>query len=361
MTQRRHSFFIRVLLAGGTYTLAKIILNKLNYFHNLDTINQKLNNTDKIAVVLKDNAYGHGLMQIAKLANEYGIKKAVVRTIKEAEEISHLFDYILVLAETINQSCSHTFHIAINSLQDINNICKNTNVHLKIDTGMHRNGISIEELEEAIYRISKANLNLTGVFTHHRNSDALSSEFFWQQTNFNNIKNEVKNICEKLSLSLPHFHSLNSSGIFRCEKVDDDFVRIGIACYGYCDNKFPLYEPKLKPVASLVATRLSTTHLKKGQRIGYGGEFEASQDMVSSTYDIGYGDGFLRLTPNHGEYITPKGFALLGKVSMDSLSLDTNEEEVVIFDDVNHLAELHRTITYEILTSLSSQIKRVVK
>ncbi len=341
--------------------MAKIILNKLNYFHNLDIINQKLNNKDKIAVVLKDNAYGHGLIQIAQLANEYGIKKAVVRTIKEAKEISHLFDYILILAEANIASCSHTFHIAINSLQDINNICKDTNVHLKVDTGMHRNGIQPQELEEAIYRISNANLNLTGVFTHHRSADVLSSDFFWQQANFNNIKNEVKTICEKLSLTLPHFHSLNSSGVFRCEKVDDDLVRIGIASYGYCDNKFPLHEPKLNPVASLVSNKLSTTHLKKGQRIGYGGEFEASSDMISSTYDIGYGDGFLRLTPNHGQFITPKGFKLLGKVSMDSLSLDTNEEEVVVFNDVNHLAQLHRTITYEILTSLSPQLKRVIK
>lgn len=341
--------------------MAQIILNKLNYFHNLDTINQKLNNIDKIAVVLKDNAYGHGLLQIAQLANEYGIKKAVVRTMKEANEIGHLFDYILILAQTTSESCSHTFHIAINSLQDINNICKNTNVHLKIDTGMHRNGISPQELEEAIYRICNADLNLSGVFTHHRSSDVLSSEFFWQQTNFNNIKNEVKTICEKLSLPLPHFHSLNSSGVFRCEKVDDDFVRIGIASYGYCDNKFPLCEPKLKPVASLISNKLSTTHLKKGQRIGYGGEFEAPQDMISSTYDIGYGDGFLRLTPNHGQFITPKGFKLLGKVSMDSLSLDTNEEKVVVFDNVNHLAQLHRTITYEILTSLSPQIQRVIQ
>ncbi|MDY0321807.1 MAG: alanine racemase [Arcobacteraceae bacterium] len=340
--------------------MAHLLINKQNYFHNLNTINQKLQNIDKIAVVLKDNAYGHGLINIAQIANEYGIKKAVVRTIKEAEQIKDLFDYILVLGEVPEENYSHTFHITINSLQDIEKICKNTSVHLKVDTGMHRNGIAMDMLEEAIYRISEKNLNLTGVFTHHRSSDVLSSEFFWQKTNFSHIKKEVFKICEKLNLDIPKFHSLNSSGVFRCEKIDDDFVRVGIAAYGYLDNEFPLEVPNLKPVASLVAKRISTTTIKKGQRIGYGGSYEAIEDTISSTYDIGYGDGFLRLTPEHGELITPKGYRLLGKVSMDSISLNTDDDEVVVFDDVRVLAKIHKTITYEIITTLSSDIKRVI-
>lgn len=340
--------------------MAHLLINKQNYFHNLDTINKKLQNIDKIAVVLKDNAYGHGLINIAQIANEYGIKKAVVRTIKEAEQISHLFDYILVLGELPKENYSHTFHITINSLQDIEKICEDTFVHLKIDTGMHRNGIPMDKLDEAICRILQRNLKLTGVFTHHRSSDVLSSEFFWQKTNFSHIKKEVYNICEKLSISIPKFHSLNSSGVFRCEKIDDDFVRVGIAAYGYLDNEFPLEVPDLKPVASLVAKRISTTTIKKGQRIGYGGSYEAKEDTFSSTYDIGYGDGFLRLTPEHGELTTPKGYKLLGKVSMDSISLNSDDDEVVIFNDVKNLAKMHKTITYEIITTLSSDIKRIL-
>ncbi|QOG11371.1 alanine racemase [Arcobacter sp. FWKO B] len=342
--------------------MAKIILKKANYFHNLNTINKKLQNIDKIAVVLKDNAYGHGIINIAQMANEFGIKRAVVRTVKEAEQIKEYFDFILVLSDILTPTYSHTFHITINTIDDIEKICENTNVHLKVDTGMHRNGINQSMLQEAIYRISEQKLNLTGVFTHHRSSDILSSEFYWQRDNFYRVKKEVRYICEKLFPHFnPEFHSLNSSAVFRCENnIDDDFVRVGIAGYGYCDNQFPLVVPDLKPVASLVCNKVSSIHLKKGQRVGYAGEFTAPKDMVCSTYDIGYGDGFFRINGEKTPYITPKGYKLIGKVSMDSLSLDSCDDEVVLFDDVNYLAKLNDTITYEILTALFPHLTRVV-
>lgn len=340
--------------------MAHLLINKQNYFHNLDTINQKLQNIDKIAVVLKDNAYGHGLIEIAQIANEYGIKKAVVRTIKEAEQINHLFDYILVLGELPKENYSHTFHIAINSLSDIEKMCKDTIIHLKIDTGMHRNGISQNDLEIAISMVFKQGLILGGVFTHHRSSDVLSSEFYWQKVNFSHVKSNTLKICEKLSIPNPVFHSLNSSGVFRCKNIDDDFVRIGIASYGYSENLFPLEVPNLKPVASLIAKKISSTKLKKGQRVGYGGNFEAPKDMDISTYDIGYGDGFLRFTPSCGSYFTPKGYQILGNISMDCISMDCEDEEVVVFDNVTSLAKLHNTISYEITTALSPNLKRLV-
>ena len=77
--------------------MAKILLNKKNLFHNLEIISQQAKGKDKVAIVLKDNAYGHGLLEIAKLANEFGIKKAVVRTLDEALKIEAFFDDILIL------------------------------------------------------------------------------------------------------------------------------------------------------------------------------------------------------------------------------------------------------------------------
>ncbi len=110
---------------------------------------------------------------------------------------------------------SHSFHIVINCLEDIEKLPKNTNVHLKIDTGMHRNGISLKSLEDAIYRVYKRNLNLCGVMTHYRSADELSCEFFWQSSIFRDVKIEVKRLCEKLFLPIPAFHSANSSALFR--------------------------------------------------------------------------------------------------------------------------------------------------
>ncbi|MDZ7820072.1 MAG: alanine racemase [Aliarcobacter sp.] len=339
--------------------MAKILLNKENLFYNLGVISEHTKSKEKVAIVLKDNAYGHGILEIATMASEFGIKKAVVRTLEEALIIEKLFDYILILAEKTFHTYSHTFHIALNSLEDIENLPENCNVHIKVDTGMHRNGISPESIEEAFLGLSKRNIKITGVFTHHRSADELSTDFFWQNTVFSRVKEDVKRICEQLLLPLPAFHSCNSAALFRHTNFNEDFARVGIASYGYLDNANIFKFPKLKPVLSLWAQKLSTRVLKKGQSVGYGGTFKASEDMMVSTYDVGYGDGFLRLN-ERCEYTTPKGYKVLGRVSMDNLSLNTNDENVCIFDDVNALAKIHDTITYEITTTLNPNIKKEI-
>jgi alanine racemase len=339
--------------------LAKILLNKENLFYNLGVISKQTGSVEKLAVVLKDNAYGHGLLEIATMASEFGIKKAVVRTLDEALIIEKLFDYILILAEKTFHTYSHTFHIALNSLEQIENLPKNCNVHIKVDTGMHRNGISPETIEEAILGLLKRNVHITGIFTHHRSADELSSDFFWQNTVFSSVKEDVKRICEQLSLPLPAFHSCNSAALFRHTTFNEDFARVGIATYGYLDNANVFKFPKLKPVLSLWATKISSRVLKKGQSVGYGGTYTAHEDMTVSTYDLGYGDGFLRLNEKTA-YTTPKGYKVLGRVSMDNLSLNTQDENVCIFDDVTELAKIHDTITYEITTTLNANIKKEI-
>lgn len=339
--------------------MAKILLNKENLFYNLGVISEHTKSKEKVAIVLKDNAYGHGIVEIATMAKEFGIKKAVVKSLDEALQIEKLFDYILILAEKTIHTYSHTFHIALNSLDEIENLPENSNVHIKVDTGMHRNGISPNELEVAFLGLSKRNIKITGVFTHHRSADELSTDFFWQNTVFSSVKSDVKRICEKLLLPLPAFHSCNSAALFRHTNFEEDFARVGIASYGYLDNAGIFKFPKLKPVLSLWATKLSTRTLKKGQSVGYGGTFTADKDMTISTYDVGYGDGFLRLN-ERCEYTTPKGYKVLGRVSMDNLSLNTDDKEVCIFDDVQALAKIHDTITYEITTTLNPNIKKEI-
>ena len=340
--------------------MAKILISKENLFHNLEIISNHAGSKEKVAVVLKDNAYGHGSFEIAKLCNEFGITKAVVRTLEEALEIEQFFDDILILSSKNIHTYSHTFHIALNALEDINNLPNYCKVHIKIDTGMHRNGISPKELKEAILGLTKKSITISGIFTHHRNADKLSTDFFWQSSIFRDVKENVKNICEELSLALPIFHSSNSSALFRHNNFNEDFARVGIAIYGYIENDSTFNLPNLKPILSLWANKISTRILKKGQCLGYGGTFQAQEDITVSTYDIGYGDGFLRLNENQ-KYETPKGYKILGRVSMDNISLPTEDEEVCIFEDVRELAKIQDTITYEITTTLSRNIQRIIK
>jgi alanine racemase len=339
--------------------LAYITLNKQNFFHNLNVCLEKTKDRSKIAIVLKDNAYGHGLVEIATMAKEYGLKKAVVRTLNEATKIEKFFEQILILADITNESLSHTFHITINKLDDIDVLAPNTNIHIKINTGMYRNGIEEKDLEVAIYRALEKNLNICGFFTHHKSADELGNEFFIQNQAFKKIKSQIFKICEKLNLSNIQLHSCNSAALFRIKNFDEDFARIGIAVYGYHENHPSLSYPNLKPVLSLYANQISSRTLPKNKTIGYGGKYRSDKIQVVSTYDIGYADGFHRI-PDGKIYKIDETLQILGRVSMDNLSINSNKKEICLFDNVKPLAKLHNTISYEMLTSLKSGIKRVI-
>ena len=331
-----------------------ITLNKNNFFNNLDIIAKRTSSKDKIAIVLKDNAYGHGLLHMAKMSQEYGLKKAVVQTNGEAEKIQQYFEYVLVLAG--NGGASKKIRYTINSLDSIEKFSKNSLVELKVDTGMHRNGIHPSELEEAFSKIKNAGLILEAIFTHHRNADELTSEWFWQNKNFEKVKELSKSLAIKYSFGKIRFHTDNSASLFRRKNFTDDMARVGLSAYGYLESDSD--ELGLKPVLKLHAYKNSSRTLREGEAVGYGATFIANEDLIVSNYDFGYGSGFLRKCSNN--YTTPNGAKLLGRVSMDNSSFLSDEDELVVFDDARVMAKSAETISYEVLTSLKDDIKRVL-
>jgi len=330
--------------------LAFITINKNNFFHNLRAYEKHLGDKNKIALVLKDNAYGHGIDIIASLAKEFGIKKAIVRTVQEAKQIETYFDFILILAQIPKEKTS--FIITINSLEDISLIPKKSKVHLKIDTGMHRNGIDSKEIDIALEEIKKQNLILDGIFTHYKSADTLGSEFFWQQKQFKLLKQKFD---QKLL-----FHSCNSSASFRVKKHTDDFVRVGIGAYGNLVMDTVFNAPLLKPILSLWANKTKNINLKKGQSIGYNGKFTAKEDILCAVYDIGYSDGLLRMNPKKSYILEDTNSKILGSISMDNSVIQSQENTLNIFSNANHFALFHQTISYEILVNLNKNIKRTI-
>ena len=333
--------------------MAFIKINKQNFYHNLNQIALKTGSVDKIAIVLKDNAYGHGLKIMARLSNEFGIKHAIVKNLKEAEVVREFFETILILSDEIvkDDLCSFT----INALSDIVKAEKGAKVELKVDTGMHRNGIAIDELEEALTLIEKNALNLVGVMTHFRSADVMGSELFWQQKQFETVKSKV----QESGFTNIRFHSHNSAAILRSRNFDEALVRVGIAAYGYNELPYPFDDFSLKAVMMLHASKVSTREVKKSQRLGYAGDFTASKDMTVSTYDLGYGDGWTRADSSK-PYITAEGLPILGRVSMDFILLESQTDEVTIMDNAKEAAKQFDTISYEMTTSLSSKISRIV-
>ncbi|NOQ31587.1 MAG: alanine racemase [Helicobacteraceae bacterium] len=335
--------------------MAYIKLNRNNFVNNLDTITTKVGDKNKIALVLKDNAYGHGIELIASLACDYGITKVVVRCNVEAQIVKEYFDEILILAD--NPTELNTFIYAINSLEQLRDMKHGTRVELKVDSGMHRNGIDYSELEEAYLLINEKGLALKGIFTHHCCADTLSSDFFTQEQIFKQIKQRTHMLNEKYNLVNIRYHSLNSAGLFRRSNFEeDDLVRVGIAAYGCLEMDKTLEQPNLKPVLSLYASKNSTRKLKSSLRLGYGGIFSSKENTVISNYDLGYADGLLRSASNN--YTTPSGAKLLGRISMDNTTFESSKNELLIFNNASSYASSAGTIAYEVLTSLKHYIKR---
>ena len=332
-----------------------ITLNKNNFFNNLDIITKKSQDIAKVALVLKDNAYGHGIVEVSQMAQEYGIKRAVVQNCQEAKKVAPYFDYVLVLADYSQEKCPK-IRYTINDISTLSNFAKGTKVELKVDTGMHRNGISIEELYTAFARIKEHELVLEAIFTHHRSADELTSEWFWQNDVFKKIKKHSLELAQEFGFGSLRFHSCNSAALFRGTAFSEDMVRVGIAAYG-CMEHPTMREDNFKPVLSLYAKKISTRYLKKGSRVGYGGTYEATQVKKVSNYNFGYGAGFLR---SSSSYITTDGAELVGRISMDNSSFLSDEDELLIFNDARVAAGFAKTIVYEVLTSLKAEIKRSI-
>jgi len=333
--------------------MAFIEINKVNFYHNLSQLALKAGSKERLAVVLKDNAYGHGLEVMAALSAEFGICQAVVVSNREAERIREHFDNILVLGDipTVDAQLSY----AVSELSQLRQIESQVKIELKIDTGMHRNGIRMNQITEALEIVKKRRLRLFGVMTHYRSADELTSEYYWQKKNFDRVREQVR----RAGFEAVRFHSHNSAALLRCQNFDEDIARTGIAIYGYNTLPEGFERIELRPVLSLWARRSSTRRLHAGERVGYGGEFVAERAMTISTYNLGYGDGWPRGEAS-SPYRTEEGREILGRVSMDFISLEGEAETICIMENAAKAAKHFGTIPYEITTALMPEIPREV-
>ena len=331
--------------------MSELVLNRSAYIHNLTKICAKAGGKDRVILVLKDNAYGHGAALVGREAASYGIKFCAVKNEIEACELEPFFEHILILSHIPHGGESERFIYAINDISLIAKFKKGVRVHIAVDTLMHRNGVAIDEVRAACEAALTHGLQICGAFTHFRSAEELSGDYFVQRQNFAAAKAVVRAICGGSNLT---FHSHNSAATERFGELAGECVRVGIAAYGYAQFDESL---ELKHVASLWAYKVSGRVLKKGQCAGYGAKFCASEDMKIAVYDLGYGDGLLRYT-GEGELKTAGGQRLLGKMSMDSFCCEDVGDKICVFDDARVWADFFGTISYDVLTKLSPSINR---
>lgn len=333
--------------------MSEILLNRAAYLNNLSKICSKAGGKERVILVLKDNAYGHGAKLIASEAAKFGIKFAAVKDEREANELDGFFDQILILSHLPNGNESDRFIYGVNELSNLQAFKSGTKIHLAIDTLMHRNGIILDEVEAACRMAKQNSLKILGAYTHFRSADELNSDYFVQRENFKIAKEKILKY-SGLNQDDLIFHSHNSAGLERFKELKNEYVRIGIAQYGYAQFDDSL---NLERVMELWANRISRRELKKGQCVGYGAKFCADRNMVVATYDLGYADGLLRYD-GEGELILPNGKKMLGKMSMDSFSCEDSGDKICVFEDAREFAKFFNTIEYDVLSKLSPNLKR---
>ncbi len=350
--------------------MSELIISKSSFFSNLSILQDNINT--KIAAVIKDNAYGHGIKEISKLLVEFGIADVFVRNNAEARLVCDKFNSVGVLYPNCYENIANNVFLSVANIESIQKIPSFSNIELKINTGMNRNGIDVCDVEAALELVLSRHLHLVGVFTHNAYGDSaddkLCEDFIAQHNLFGEIKKQCVDFATRHGIPIPRFHSLSSSGALKAlgvnnvtkdEVLKDDLVRIGIAMYGYLGCTHSIAK-KLKPIAELWANKISTHKLPKGAKIGYEGASVLEEDCIVSSYDIGYGDGLFRLNESHNLQ-TKEGYVILPRMSMDSTSIISSKDKVCIMHDANKIARLFHTIPYEVLCKISPFIKRVVK
>jgi alanine racemase len=350
---------------------------------------QKANASASCAAVTKANAYGLGIKPVASALMAVGCKEFFVATLNEAEELRKILGSkptIFVLGGVIhgfNQGEAGERWVKFDLtpvLYDIEHaykwlaFCKQKNkayaCALKVDTGMHRLGLSIDDVDKLLVNLAadKSNFSLFKpvlLMSHLACADDNENPLNQQQLSvFRLAAKKITNYFPSINLSLS-----NSSGIFIDNQFHFDLCRPGIALYGGSpvSSHAGIEKNPMKQVASLSLPIMQIKTIRKGQSVGYGHTFTADKDMQLAVVFGGYADGILRALSSRGfAWCNGISIPMVGRVSMDSIFFDVSEIKerpdcVQIFNNnqcLDSLATSAGTISYEILTSLGGRYQR---
>ncbi len=361
--------------------LVKVLINRSNLEHNLHIVQKLVGNKVGVAPVLKSNAYGHGLIEIAKILEKHKPPMLVVDSFYEALvlrnekiEMPILIVGFSMMSNVLNSNLDDvSFVIAdLEWLKELSaKLTRKTKFHLKIDTGMNRQGIELEEIDEVIHLIkSNENVELDGVCSHLADGDSDNENFTSKQ-----IKrwNNVVRLLRGEFPDIKHWHLGATSSLNFNKKIDANLMRLGLGLYGInVDSKLNL---DLKPVMEVQTAISSIREVKKGEKIGYNCTFEAKRNMKVATIPMGYFEGIDRRLSNCGYVKIGNDFCpIVGRVSMDITSIDVSEvndakigDEVVVIssnpkdrNSVENIACICGTIPYEILVHVERKLRRVM-
>ena len=359
-----------------TYRKTKIEISKAHLTHNYHVLSQHLNPKTKVMAVLKANAYGHGILGVARHLNELGVDYFAVALLEEALDLREagFQQKILVLgfvaAEHAHLAASKQISLTVfhaDWIEEAKKTLKNMTlcVHLKIDSGMGRIGVDDKNELNKINAAFDERVQLEAVYTHFATADQLDSTYYKeQQANFSRALSMITH---------PYFiHTGNSGASLQFPSEMKDYVRLGIALYGLMPSKEvnEAASIQLKPVLSLKSELIHVKKIQAGDSISYGQTYLAKEAEWIGTIPLGYGDGYARDMSGFYCLIKGKPAEIVGRVCMDMFMvrlaepvdrgtevvlIGRSENKVIRADD---LADHLGTINYEVTTRLNKRIRR---
>ena len=366
---------------------AQINLNHIE--ENLKNMQALVGRESRFLAVIKTDGYGHGAVPVAEfLEGKEALYGYAVATIEEALELRghHIKKPILVLGYTFPEQYAllteHNIMPTVfreDSLQALSEAAiksgRTIPVHIKVDTGMSRIGVSPDEVGLKFVKkvLETKGLEINGIFTHFARADEEDkSSALAQFKVFNNFVSEVE---KRFRITIPLKHCANSAGILELRESSFDLVRAGIALYGL----WPSDEMKregidLKPALSLYSHVVYIKEVPPGTPVSYGGTFVAEKTMRIATIPVGYGDGYPRSLSGIG-YVLIRGkkAPILGRICMDQFMVDVTDIPEAHMDDavtligkdgseeitLEELGRLSGRLHYELVCDLGKRIPRV--
>ncbi|WP_395747923.1 alanine racemase [Prosthecobacter sp.] len=351
--------------------------------HNYDAIRAHVGMAQVMPVV-KANAYGHGLVEVARRLLHHGAPCFGVALLEEAVTLRQAGISVPILVfggvatRQIPQFIAHDLMMAASSIDKLRQIDeaaaaakKKARVHLKIDTGMERIGVhwySAQKLLEA--SLTFTHVEVAGIYSHFANSD--SADLAGAREQLSRFL-EVLEFYSKRSLQPPVRHIANSGGILQLPESHLDLVRPGIMLYGVYPSKEVRQTIALQPALSWKSQVVFFKVVQPGSPVSYGGTWTTDHQVRVVTVPVGYGDGYFRALSNRGSVlIRGQRHPIVGRVCMDQFMVNLewgtayNGDAVTLIGSdgtetitAQDVADWAGTIPYEVLTNINSRVPRV--
>jgi len=380
----------------------KAVIYKDNLTYNLQQIKNYVGQNTKICVAVKADSYGHNAVLTSKLAEKLGYDYLAVATVDEGIELrkagikAKILLLSLAVPEEFNEIFEYKITPAIFSEEYIQLFSdeadsyfghkkKTHEVFLAVDTGMGRVGCYENEAGEQAQLIANSkHLTLAGMMTHFCVSDSLKEEHQeFTKLQYEKFCKAVENV-KKLGIDPGICSCGASAGLLNNESMQFDMVRPGIITYGYYPDQITkeYLQSKnkafdIKPVLALETKVVAIRHFEKGQTISYGRTYACPEETDIAVLPIGYADGLLRrFSPGLTVTINGKDYPVCGRICMDQCMVNLGKDHnVKLFDKVmifgpkesganntaDDLAKLGNTISYEVLTSISKRVEKVIR